>query len=414
MYDLTIAEPKDWANLKEHDLNVIVDPFIYRIGQKFLQGKQANGNDLDTQWHIIEHDLGALVSFIDLVVLNDQLPAFNYTDTFDVGLNFDQSLGHIVNNEGDKTLVSVDVQYQAYMNTKAAAMDQLRGRVKNGQITEVATQEIIASLDVLEYEWEPSLQGLEHELRDINQVRVAQFIGGILVFAGYAQQTGAPHILAPRRSQLVSGIGINDINIQSSKEINVYDEIRRRIRDAGSGWRKTEFPWTPSFLPYLLKQMNHYKEGPDMLLKRAKDLRESRSIRRYRDLLKSINSEDIGQSADAIKELQAITDEMSKALDSDRKELELTKKISIEILPEALGIVGGAAVAGPAGAVAGGIAGLVAKEVLKSTNSRLWGWILDKLPLVSAKKLLTRSLKAEYELRDELGKKLRTVWETGS
>ena len=35
MYDLTIAEPKDWANLKEHDLNVIVDPFIYRIGQKF-------------------------------------------------------------------------------------------------------------------------------------------------------------------------------------------------------------------------------------------------------------------------------------------------------------------------------------------------------------------------------------------
>ena len=137
MYDLTIAASSDWEGLQQRGLRVIVDPCIYRFGQIFLEGAHAAGDNKEARWHAVERDLGALVSFFDLIVLNDQLPAFNYTDTFDGGLNFADSLGSRV-NRGDKTLVSVDVQYEPYMAAKQAAVEQLRRRMADGPFVSVA------------------------------------------------------------------------------------------------------------------------------------------------------------------------------------------------------------------------------------------------------------------------------------
>jgi hypothetical protein len=424
MYDMTIAAPSNWEDLHRRGLRVIVDPFIYRLGQIFLNGEHAGGDNKEARWHAVEHDLGALVSFFDLIVLNDQLPAFNYTDTFDIGLNFDDSLGALV-NRGDKTLVSVDVQYEPYMIAKKAAVQQLRSRLADGPFVSVAAaQDILRSLDAVEYEWEPNLLGLENELQGDDEVKLARFLGGVLVFAGYAQQTGAPHVLAQRRSRLVAAAGIRAESADPSVESQVYKKVRERLRDAGSGWRESDLPWTPSFLPFLLGQMKP-GEGPDILLERAKEIRRYPSVRRYRELREALLSEDAGRWEEARPELTAVADEMTRALGSNRQELECTGHIFVEVLPKVFGkVVGplgggavGTLVAGPsgtiAGSIAGGIAGLVGEEVLKPIHRRLWGWVLDGLPFLSARKLLTRSVKAEYELRDELETKLRTIWKNG-
>jgi len=163
--------------------------------------------------------------------------------------------------------------------------------------------------------------------------------------------------------------------------------------------------------------MNLYKEGPDCLLERAKELRSTPAVKRYRELREAIASEDADRSTEAIEELTAAADSMARDLDCNRQELEITRNVFVEVLPKAVGIavgvVGGGFAAGPPGAIAGGIAGLVGEEALKVVQRRLWGWVLDKLPFRSARKLLTRSVRAERDLRSDLGTKLRTVWETG-
>ncbi|MBV9171673.1 MAG: hypothetical protein JOZ81_16495, partial [Chloroflexi bacterium] len=60
----------------------VVDPCIYRLGQIYLEGGKDRP-DREERWQAIKMDLGGLVTFFDLMVLHDQLPAFNYTDTFD-------------------------------------------------------------------------------------------------------------------------------------------------------------------------------------------------------------------------------------------------------------------------------------------------------------------------------------------
>jgi hypothetical protein len=57
--------------------------------------------------------------------------------------------------------------------------------------------------------------------------------------------------------------------------------------------------------------------------------------------------------------------------------------------------------------------GVVGEEALKQVNNRLWGWVIDRLPFHSARKLLARSVRAEIELKDQLGPGLKKVWTTG-
>ena len=56
--------------------------------------------------------------------------------------------------------------------------------------------------------WEPNLEGLEKELPDSGQARLAQFLIGVLVFAGYAHQSDARHVLSSRRRRLLTAAGL--------------------------------------------------------------------------------------------------------------------------------------------------------------------------------------------------------------
>jgi hypothetical protein len=198
-YDITINNIGEWDKLTSQALNVIVDPLIYRIGQFFLEGRESGSG----RWATIESDLGALVTFFDLIVLHDQLPAFNYPDTFDrpgmnLTLELRDRLGDVM-NAGDKTLVHVDVEHYLYREAKKAAIDQLDSRLPIERFVPGATaNEILRSLDAVQYEWEPHLETLDEKLRLEQDKRLARFLLGQLVFAGYAQQTGCWRRLARR------------------------------------------------------------------------------------------------------------------------------------------------------------------------------------------------------------------------
>jgi hypothetical protein len=373
---------------------------------------------LDDYWAAVSNDIGGLVTFFDLLVLHDQVPAFNYTSTFDIGLNFDDSLGGLV-NRGEQIIIPIDVQWQAYSTTKEAAIAQYRLRMDEGLSVPAQTvQDILGSIKRIEYEWEPNLEGLENELPDSDQVRLAQFLIGVLVFAGYAQQSDARHVLSPRRSRLITAAGLGAERADVGAEAALYKQLARRLRDAGEGWRDEKLPWTPSFLPYLLSRSNPYRDGPDILLERAMDLRVSPAMTKYRRLREAALSQtDHSEAAEAQAELAAAADGVAKALDSSRGELENTRHIIVDVLPRALGAAGGAAggliLAGPVGAAGGAVAGVAAEELLRSVQQRLFGWVLDRLPFYSARKLLTRAVRSDLAYRTKLQKQLKIVWETG-
>ncbi|MGP4091110.1 hypothetical protein [Streptomyces sp. KR55] len=417
-YDMHIWGLEAWDELAREGLGIVIDPFVFRLGQFFLEGGPLAGTDADARWGAIEDDIGALVSFFDLVVMHDQVPAFNYNDTFDRRFDFGDGLGAVLNTGGDKTLVHVDVEHHMYRQAKEAAIEQLGRRLAEGPLVrEPAGQEILSTLAAVQYEWEPSLESLEDRLVDSDQMKLARFLLGQLVFAGYAQQTGAPHVLGPKRSRILTTIGLGTEAAASTAEGAIYEELRRRFREAGQGWRNTELPWRPSFLPLLLQRMERYREGPDVLLEQAKELRGKKAVERYRRLQKELVSEEAGESTEARKELEAAANAVARSLDSTREEMHLLRRITVEVLPKAVGAVGGAAagavVAGPAGAAAGALAGVVGEEVLRDVHGRLWGMVIDKLTFRSARRLLMRSAKAERELKERLVPQLRTVWETG-
>jgi hypothetical protein len=423
VYDITISGLDEWGKLTSQGLDVIVDPFVFRVGQFFLEGKEA-GPD---RWQAIESDLGALVNFFDLVVLHDKIPAFNYPDTFDrpevyqTG-EFRDRLGDMLNIEGDKTLVHVDVEHYLYRQAKEAALDQLGRRMDEGPFVPPATADgILRALEAVQYEWEPRLEMLEPRLPDNRSKRLARFLVGQLVFAGYAQQTGAPHVLAPRRGLFLTAVGLRTgLAVGPTQtaiaEKAIYEELARRCRDAGAGWRDDELPWTPSFLPFLLKRINPYREGPDVLLRRAKELRASKAVQRYRKLRKDLMSEDATRSEKARNDLAKAADKVADELQSNREDLEVSRHMVVELLPKALGAAvgagGGLFIAGPPGAVVGAVAGAVGEDALRQVHERVWGLCVDRLPFRSARRLLARSVRAEYELRDQLGAELEKVWTT--
>ena len=154
---------------------------------------------------------------------------------------------------------------------------------------------------------------------------------------------------------MLAAVGLRTAGAGLTSEAAIYQELGRRCRDAGAGWRNDELPWTPSFLPFLLERTNRNREGPDVLLQRAKELRSSKSVQRYRKLRDALLSENAERSEEARKELQAAADAVASSLDSSRQELESFRHFAVEILPRAVGAAGGALVgalvAGPAGAV---------------------------------------------------------------
>jgi hypothetical protein len=352
-----------------------------------------------------------------------QFPAFNYDDTFDPGPNLGDPLGDLLNTAGDKVLYHVDVEHHMYREAKAAALQELqRGIERGGIVTEAVADEIIRTTAAMKYEWSPSLEDLADRLPTDKDARIARYLLGQLVFAGYAQQTGAPHVLSPSRSRLAAAIGVGSAHARAHDEASIYDELRRRSRDAGNDWRVRELPWTPTFLPYLVQQMQRqrFRAGPDVLLDMAKELRETPALERYRTLRRDFLSEVESDSKEAQSVFEGAANAVARSLNTDRGRLESFRQLAVEILPAATGAAVGAAVGGPLEAMSGAAIGelgktmghLVVDRVTAGAQDQLFGWYLSRLTRRSARKLLTRALRTDLETQSSLRRQLRIIWES--
>lgn len=423
-YDLYIYGQEAWDNLVTRGLDVIIDPLVLRIGQFFLEGPPEDPEVAEIRWSLIEHDLGALAAFIDLVVMRRQFPAFNYEDTFDPGPNIGDPLGDLVNTAGDKVLYHVDVEHHMYRKAKEAALQELqRGIVRGGVVTEGVADEIIRTTTAMKYEWSPSLETLADHLPTEKDERIARYLLGQLVFAGYAQQTGAPHVLSPGRSRLTAAVGVGSAQARVRDEASIYDELRRRSSDAGSGWRMRELPWTPTFLPYLVQQMQgqRFRAGPDVLLERAKELRETSALERYRVLRRDFLSGDVADSGEAQSVFEDVASAIARSLNTDRGRLESFRQLAVEVVPAGAGAAVGAAVGDPLlGAMSGAVmaemgktvGGLVGEKLTATAQDQLFGWYVSGLTRRSARKLLMRVLRTDLETQSSLRRQLRIIWES--
>jgi hypothetical protein len=108
---ITIEQATDWQQLPKRGLETVIDPMVLRCGELFLKG--ISGVDNSEVWSLLKANLLALGTFFDCLILNEKIPVFNYGDTFDAGLNFDQRVLTRI-NQYEEILYDVNVSYAPY------------------------------------------------------------------------------------------------------------------------------------------------------------------------------------------------------------------------------------------------------------------------------------------------------------
>ena len=382
---LVIAQEADWELI--HPGDVVIDPLVLRYGEIFLGGQKAAGERADAKWRAIASDIGGLLLFFDQIVLRERIPIFNYGDTFDAGLNLSQRvLTHV--NEYEEILVEVDVQPSRYWQAKDVAIEQVKELFdKKRTLPDNLAREIIHYLSVFEYEWNPNVDALA--LKREKDRRLAAFLVGGLVFGAYAQQTGAPHVLQPKRSRLFTAVSLKSENASDTFESKLFSDLTRVMRAAGG---TVEDMPILSFTPLLLSR-GHADETAADLLRRALAFRSLPAVRDYRTHLAMLFAKWAKEgsiSQETRRSVRRMTERVARELGVAKSEL-----VSARLKAAQLS--------------AGGLPGVDASVDLREGTKRLWGWIFPGLINRGSRKLLTRATKAQSEYPD-VAKALRRRW----
>ncbi len=118
--------------------------------------------------------------FFDAIILEDRIPVFDYGDTFDMGLNFDDRVLAAVNASGP-ILFDVAVGFGPYHEVKAAALEELRKLYERGSgIRKRTAEDVLSELDASDYRWQPSLGSLDDELNSDEKKLAKYFLGGLI------------------------------------------------------------------------------------------------------------------------------------------------------------------------------------------------------------------------------------------
>lgn len=379
-----VVAPSDWSKLAEAGLKTVVDPMIYRCGEVFLGGAKAVG-DPHARWSLLKANLHGIGMFFDRLILDAKLPVFNYGDTFDASLNFDQRILTRLNDH-EPILFDVDVSYEAYHQVKSAALEEVQ-KLYDGQeqIDATLAQEILTELSVAEYSWSPGLGDLGHRLHFEHEQRLAAFFVGGLIFGGYAQQLGSDHILQPKRSRLFLAAALRAKSSAYTLEARLFDELKARASS-----RCEDLPWFPTFFPYLLSKA----DTPMSVMAEAIALRRSGEAADYRIWLNEVLSEwtrDGRISVSKVKDVRAIAQAVDRRLGTvpwaPKAELKVTVADALAVKPP------------------GSI------DVTPTLNA-LWGWSLASLPGRRYRKLLTRAVLEDHQYV-ELERRVETVWRAG-
>jgi hypothetical protein len=283
---IKIMEPGDWEQFRNKKLNTIVDPMIFRTADVFLCGQKAvlesyEPKAPETVWSAISSNIGALCTFFDILILEDCLPIFDYETTFPPDLYFGSKTLFELCNEHEQVLVPVTVGGSTYQEIKQRAVEALD---EQPPIPPETATDILAELSAFDYEWRPDLWRNEKTGTSKERVLDAFRYGGLL-FSGYAQRTGADHIVQPKRSRLylAASLGAKRANDEQA----LFAELTRLANSAPEGIQPTaDLPSAPTFLPYLL---NADDKTPRALLTRALKLRKSGAVADYRSWRRKVN-----------------------------------------------------------------------------------------------------------------------------
>jgi hypothetical protein len=382
---LVIGDASDWQKI--HPGDVVIDPMVLRYGEVFLAGARAAGERASTKWRAVAGDVGGLLLFFDQIMLRERIPVFNYGDTFDAGLNLAERVLAGV-NQNEEILVEVDVQYEPYRLAKSAALDQVREVLdERGPLpADDLSRELIRHLSVFEYDWNPNVAELG--LQDERQQRLASFLVGGLVFGAYAQQTGAPHVLQPKRSRLFTAFSLRSENASDLFDENLFGELAKVVR--ASGGTAGDIP-SLSFVPTLLARGSAGETAMDVL-DRALAFRSLPAMREYRRQLAALFGEWAREgriSQRTRRSLKRLTDRVARELGVSSEDLVSAKLNAVQL-------------------AAGGIP-VEAGVDLRKAGKRLWGWVFPGLINRGSRKLLARASADQSEYID-IAKALRSRW----
>jgi len=379
MPKINVSKQEDWLQIAAL-AGPVVDPLILRCGDLFLRGAAGISN-ANAAWDFLTRNIHALGTFFDRLVIDERIPVFDYADSFDLGMNFeDRTLTQV--NAADEILVEVHVAHERYMETKRAALGELQKlyagtpRVDAGE-----ANNILGELTASGYEWYPQLEGLA--LPNEAEERLAAYMLGGLVFGAYAQQAGADHLMQPKRSRLFLAISLGD-----ATDRRFEDALFGKLSQV-SGRPTAEVPYTPTFFPYLLAR----SQGPRDVLKNVLEMRRSSEVRDYREWLRDamVDFQTNGRIATGYKkDVATIAAAVAKKLEGGQK----FPKVDVKA------VVTDVAEGNPKKAALGAAAGLA---------SALWGFVVDQLPGKRHRKLLTRALVADAEYI-ALDNAVRAVW----
>jgi hypothetical protein len=357
----------------------VVDPMILRCGELFLRGAAGAGNP-GAVWNLMTMNIHALGTFFDRLILDDQIPVFNYSDTYDRDKNFDEKTLSKV-NANEEILVDVDVRYDAYQQVRRAAMAELKKLYGEGSAS-VDAQEassILSELTTSDYAWYPNLEGIAP--RNTDESRLAAFILGGLIFGGYAQLAGIDHLMQPKRSRLFLTISLKQKTSPGVEE-RLFEKLGELV-----GRPIANVPYTPTFFPLLLQRST----GPAELLTNALRLRKSGEVRDYRAWLHEALTDFDTNGRIPIKRAR----EVKKIANAIGGQLEGFPFPKVEIKMTVADI----AAAKPPG---------VGVD-LTAPAKVAWGWLVEQLPGRRHRKLLTRAIIADREYV-KLDRRVQTVW----
>ena len=389
---LVVSQQADWEDFRKENLDLIVDPMVYRSADVYLRGQKKAVDDLPEKdagriWKSLSSNIGSLTAFFDALVLSARLPIIDYGVTYDsaikgLGLHEPPWLCRAVNEAlDDDVLVDVHIEGEVSQAARAAAKGGMKLRPRVGAELEASIRDELSTFD---YQWKPDLGELGALPEE--QLAVPRFLYGGLVFTAFAQMSGAGHLLQPKRNQMFQSLALA---VPHDDERELLAELDRRIKAAPELKAfNAEFVTWPTFLPYLLSKD---PKAPADLLREVSELRKTQMVRDYQYLRGEMIRNwaergiiDPGHERDVKRTVLALHEEMKVV---DRVPVEAGVDFKVDVT--GVGVTPKLSVNAPAGAI--------------------WGWALGNLPGRGYLKLMLRlSLAAHSYARYD--RHLNTLW----
>jgi hypothetical protein len=383
---VVVSKTEQWKGFRKPrenvELDLIVDPMIYRTADVFLRGQAGVAqtfSDAGAVWEAITRNIDGLAIFFDNIILAKNLPIIDYGITFDKELKLPKQALREKCNQQEEILLSVHICDEASRATRRAVLDSMKGRRPG--VPDALAADLVREMDALEYNWTPNLS----ELGDIpeREVPVVRFLYGAALFSAFAQSAGVGHIFQPKRSKIYLAASLHaDSNI-AQDEASLYAKLNQIMTEGSRGINPVaELDGLPPFLPYLLSKG---PKTPSDLLSEAFKLRTEGMVRDYRDFRNQLLREwrDEGR----------IRNDYRKQFASIAKMIQQKTRGNQQALKMGLGIT------------ATGVD--VSSEI---ALDRVWGWIQRQLPGKRYVKLLTRLALSGQEY-EHIDRHLKTIWQ---